>query len=437
MIKICANKWRWSRVPALLSAFLLALVLLAAVPSCKETAPAELPPAQEKVGTYTIGVLGPFTGPTAGYGVPYLRLSQMTFDDVNKAGGIKIGDTIYKFNLLEMDDKYTPEVGVAAIEKMIGQGIHVIIGTVSTPVVLAAIPMSTRDKVIMMGLATAPRDFTDAPYMFRSSPDWGQAGALGVSKYAAEKHPNWKKWVVVGYDSEVGYVQVAASALCLYKYPGMDVYAEFFQRGTQDFSATITRFKKIAPDVVWFCGVPPGDMGLCIKQMNEAGLRVPSASHSTDVATMLQVCKPEYLEGYLSGGWVTQGPTANPEIKKIRDSYEPRFGVWDELAANGSTLIDPLLRALKQTKSLDPDDILYALEHLGHWQYVGTDVYFGGAKVMGRDHQLICPYGVIQVHNGLSEQVSILPGQEPFVEMSLAELEKQFGLHVAPTLGKK
>jgi branched-chain amino acid transport system substrate-binding protein len=425
MEKIGTISKRWFREGAIARGILIALALLIFI------GPPWVSQAQQKeeVKTYTVGNLAPLTGPAAGFGIPYYRTVSIVFKEVNEAGGIKIGNTRYMLDSVGMDDKYTPAVGIAAIEKLIGQGINVIIGTVSTPVCLAAVPISTREKVIMLTTASGPRDFTNAPYMFRSTQDWGTSAALAVSEYTNKAHPEWKKWVLLGNDSEVGYVQVSNSAQALYRYKGMEVYAEFFARGTLDFMATITKVKKINPDAIEFCGVPPGEMGLCIKQMREAGLNAPCTSHTTDVGTMLKVCKPEYLEGYISSGFVAEGPAAHPQIKEYRAKYEAAYGVWDELAAGYWVISLPLIRALKETKSLNSDDILYALEHLGRWKYLGIDTYFGGGKTMGRDHQLIPPIGILEVRRGVATQVSILPGTEPMREKSLKEMVQEFGLH--------
>ena len=47
--------------------------------------------AQDK--TLTIGVLGPLSGGAASYGVELVRGAEMKADEINKAGGLKVGTT--------------------------------------------------------------------------------------------------------------------------------------------------------------------------------------------------------------------------------------------------------------------------------------------------------------------------------------------------------
>ncbi|MEK7879376.1 MAG: ABC transporter substrate-binding protein, partial [candidate division NC10 bacterium] len=54
-------------------------------------------PAAEKL--LEIGVLGPLSGGAASYGVELLRGAEMRADEINKAGGLKVGADVYKIKL--------------------------------------------------------------------------------------------------------------------------------------------------------------------------------------------------------------------------------------------------------------------------------------------------------------------------------------------------
>src|SRR5438093_1442266 len=59
--------------------------------------------AQDK--TLTIGVLGPLSGGAASYGVELVRGAEMKADEINKAGGLKVGNDVYHIKLVSYDHK--------------------------------------------------------------------------------------------------------------------------------------------------------------------------------------------------------------------------------------------------------------------------------------------------------------------------------------------
>ena len=55
--------------------------------------------------TLTIGVLGPLSGGAASYGVELVRGAEMKADEINKAGGLKVGSDVYHIKLVSYDHK--------------------------------------------------------------------------------------------------------------------------------------------------------------------------------------------------------------------------------------------------------------------------------------------------------------------------------------------
>jgi len=77
--------------------------LIATCTSCGDTGPKEV----------TIGLTAPMSGGGAQYGADCQRGIEMALDDINKDGGIKIGDDSYDVKLSTLDDKAEPEQGVS------------------------------------------------------------------------------------------------------------------------------------------------------------------------------------------------------------------------------------------------------------------------------------------------------------------------------------
>src|SRR5439155_492143 len=62
-------------------------------------------PSAAEDKTLTIGVLGPLSGGAASYGVEMVRGAEMKADELNKAGGLKVGGDVYKIKLVSYDHK--------------------------------------------------------------------------------------------------------------------------------------------------------------------------------------------------------------------------------------------------------------------------------------------------------------------------------------------
>ncbi|HKW91089.1 MAG TPA: ABC transporter substrate-binding protein, partial [Methylomirabilota bacterium] len=55
--------------------------------------------------TLSIGLLGPVSGGAASYGVELLRGAELRVEEINKAGGLKVGTDTYRIKLVSYDHK--------------------------------------------------------------------------------------------------------------------------------------------------------------------------------------------------------------------------------------------------------------------------------------------------------------------------------------------
>ncbi|MBU4174191.1 MAG: ABC transporter substrate-binding protein [Actinobacteria bacterium] len=91
------------KVVVLLIVTLMVGGLIATCTSCGDTGPKEV----------LIGLTAPMSGGGAQYGADCQRGIEMAIDDINKDGGIKIGDDSYDVKLVTLDDRAEPEQGVS------------------------------------------------------------------------------------------------------------------------------------------------------------------------------------------------------------------------------------------------------------------------------------------------------------------------------------
>ena len=80
--------------------------------------------------TFKIGVIGPFTGPSADFGNPMLNGIKLAVDEINAVGGY-LGKPL---ELVIKDDKGNPDEGLKQSQALIAEKVSVVVGFCNTGV---------------------------------------------------------------------------------------------------------------------------------------------------------------------------------------------------------------------------------------------------------------------------------------------------------------
>ena len=80
--------------------------------------------------TLKIGVIGPFTGASADFGVPMFNGIQLAVDEINAVGGY-LGR---KLEIVRKDDQANPDVGLAMSKELVADKVAATIGFCNTGV---------------------------------------------------------------------------------------------------------------------------------------------------------------------------------------------------------------------------------------------------------------------------------------------------------------
>src|ERR1051325_9652357 len=85
-----------------------------------------------------IGAIGSPSGGGTAWGLAIQRGAELAIDEVNKAGGLKVGDKTYNVELLMRDDQYTGQGGKTAAERLVFQDkVKFIVGPIGSNPVLS------------------------------------------------------------------------------------------------------------------------------------------------------------------------------------------------------------------------------------------------------------------------------------------------------------
>lgn len=108
--------------------------------------------AEEKI--IKVGVSAPLSGPAAAWGGSQFHGVDLAIDDLNAAGGITVKGATYKFKCVAYDDKYSPDVALQVINKLVYEdGVKFLVGPLGAAPALAVLPILTKNKVLSLGIA--------------------------------------------------------------------------------------------------------------------------------------------------------------------------------------------------------------------------------------------------------------------------------------------
>lgn len=333
--------------------------------------------------------IAPLSGAAAGWGIPANRSYRYVFDDYHKKGGLLVGGKRYKIELIEYDNKYQTSETMTLLNKAIFGDKVKFLSVMGQHNCVVAAPVCETNKALHLAFASGGEELTNPkyPFTFRMM----NANSIGPILYYPEvmKQFGVKTIALVNPDDEGGYTTSKVDKRVAEMLdPAPKIIAdEYYVRGTQDFTPVILRVLSKKPDLIDLGISSPGDTGLFLKQLGEAGytgLHMNSASIvTTDVVWK---AAGKYAKGHFVIGAFADPPTL--EYKAFTERYLKDYGgtAVPILSYDGYESVMALLQAIEKANSFDTAVVVEALANLT-W-----DGLFGPARWMGKEK--ILGYGV-------------------------------------------
>jgi branched-chain amino acid transport system substrate-binding protein len=352
--------------------------------------------------TLKIGGVGPLSGGGTAWGLAAQRGMEIAIEEINAAGGIKAEGKTHKLQLVMYDDQYTGAGGKAAAERLVNQDkVKFIIGPVGSPPALGVISVTNPAKVIALTNGYAPqilKNDTKDPYNFRIYPTNIEFGPPLI-KWLKENAPEVKKVGMLAPNDAVG--QSVAGALAEdYRKQGFEVSLELFERGIKEFTPLILRMMAQKVDAFEFDGNSPGDAGLMLKQIRQAGFKGKVIQIGGPGSDEIIEIAGAAAEGFLSYGvfdWDT------PAGKKLRPIYEQKYGkgIINQFMPAFYHTVFLLVDAIKRADSTDTDKVRDALDAMNGFDAgVYGPVKWAGKESYGVNRQLMFTYYLAEVKDG-------------------------------------
>lgn len=318
-------------------------------------------------GEVVIGGIHPVTGPASYYGIPMNHAIELAVDEINAAGGVKVGSRTQRLKYQSEDDKTDPTAGVAALKKLTSNGVQYVVGPVSGAVASAVVPIieGTDTQLIVDGAATT--GLAEAPNVFRLpiGNDEVDEGLLSLVE-----QQGFKTVSILNDQANPSFANSIDSITKGLKADGAQILAvEQFSTGDSDFRAQLTdMLGGRQPDALIARGYA-AESAQIAEQAKELGFKGRVVWQVLAPAeTVKDLVAEEALDGVLNTVYATPelyAKLGNERIDEFIAAYKEKFGEPPgALSAFSYDAIYTLAAAFEAAGSTETDAVADALQQL-------------------------------------------------------------------------
>ena len=149
-----------------------------------------------------IGLVTPLSGSQEFIGIFVKNGAEVAVDQINKAGGV-LGRPL---QLEIRDDKASPAAALAVTRELLGAGVNLHIGGISSAVVLAVAPVMQQENGVHVTCGAGTEKMNHeaySPNMFRPG-DGPDSRGRAQARLMAQKYPDITRWTGLVPDHEYG-----------------------------------------------------------------------------------------------------------------------------------------------------------------------------------------------------------------------------------------
>ncbi len=271
-----------------------------------------------------IGHVAPLSGGDAHLGKDNENGARLAADEINAAGGVKLGDKIYRVEILGEDDRADPKEGTLAAQKLVDAGVVAVVGHLNSGSSIPASKIYSDAQVAQISPSSTAIKYTDQGFKttFRVVANDRQQGTA-MANYAVD---NFKAKKVAIIDDRTAYGQGLADVVeRVVKERGLAVVArEYTDNKASDFNAILTKIRATRPDVIIYGGMDD-TAGPMAKQIHQLGIAAPLLAGDG-------TCSPEFVKLAGEGADILTCSRAGEAVEKLpkgaqfENRYKAKFG---------------------------------------------------------------------------------------------------------------
>ncbi len=386
-------------------------MIVACQPAAAPSAPAPAQPAQPAAPAaapagdckITFGAAVSLTGKTAKEG-GYVKDGYELFkEEINKAGGFKMGSQQCQIDIKYYDDASDPDTSAQLVEKLVTEDkVDLLLGPYGTNPTFSASAIAEKYEIPMIegggaGLKIFDRGYK---YIFGTLPA-APFYLRSVLDAVASKDPAAKN-VAILVENDGFSIEVADGVEAYAKEKGFNVvYKEQYPANTQDVSSLITAVKSKAPDIVLGAGHAADAIlimkGLKDQKVNAKAYAFSVGPTSPDFRKTLEK-DADFVLGI--GPWTEamkfQGEDVFGTPKKFADMMRARYGedaykTVPYQAASAAAALFAYQKAIETAGTKGAKAVREALAKLDLQSFYGT-IKFSAEGI------IVKPMGVVQLN---------------------------------------
>ena len=329
---------------------------------------------------------------------------------INDAGGVKVGDKMYKLRVVYYDDESTPARGAQLAERLIAQdNVDFMLGPYSSGLTKAIAPVTEKYQIPMVEAEGASRSLFNKGYKYLfavlSTSEQYLASAIDLAAEMAKKEgkdPSDIK-IAMAFENDPFSLDVRAGVMDdAAKYDMKIVVDDKLPRDLSDMSATLTKVKALKPDLLVVSGHSKG-AATAVRQIGEMGIKVPmiamthcEAADVTgkfgDTANGL-LCSTQWAETLTyKDDFFGSAAEWNTEFKEVYPEYANKSVPYQTAQATAAVWV--FKDAFERAGTLDKEAVRTAISE--------TDLmtFYGGIKFSENGNNIAKPMVLRQIQDG-------------------------------------
>lgn len=310
--------------------------------------------------TFVIGSMGPLTGSAAAFGTAVKNSAQIAVDEINEAGGVKVGEETYMLKLNFKDDEASEDKAVTAYNTLVDEGINVMMGATTSGASLAIADLTHKDGMLQITPSGSVKDITINDNVFRLCFTDPLQGEL-LANYVVDK--NYKSVAVLYNNSDEyssGVFEAFEQELDKLGKSDIVVAKEAFASEDIDFLSQLTKIKALNPDALFVPGYY-GEVAQIATQAKTVSLEADLIGSDGWDGVLDQVTDSSVLDGavFLSP-FLASDP--DEKIQKFVKEYDSRYkAIPTQFGADAYDTVYVIKAAMEEAGSVENADLIKAM----------------------------------------------------------------------------
>jgi len=304
-----------------------------------------------------IGFVGVMSGPNASWGLVNRYCAEVTANMYNARGGVEIGGTKYRIEVVSIDDKNDPRLAINGARKLTAEGIKYIIGPNTDNTAQAVVPVLEEAGAMNIPYAFAKELYSPpASNSILGMIASYQSGPLIYQRLMEDEGIETIAFVARNESDPLNQRDEGVAGAEML---GLEVVAstDTYEAATTDFFPVMARIVRLNPDLIVLSGAAPAHTPLLIKAARELGYTGLMSAETAQDAKILAEVAGDAANGFISVGGAYTPEIGDAYMDEFVAAYVDHVGEWNDEAGTKVYALEMILETLKLAGPEAIDDI--------------------------------------------------------------------------------